>query len=168
MIHSASVRKMLASPAVAWQDRTPLPAFRGKVSTLHSSSSIPSPGICVFAWRATENSATNRKVWFSRSLLFVAEADVEGQNHRSSVCSRWHPYQCLSDGKFPERAISPGFPHVSLGHSLAANPAPGGTSGSAFAGLLPQPGALGPHSGKSTLGLGSGAVSRHFVQECPE
>jgi hypothetical protein len=58
--------------------------------------------------------------------------------------------------------------HVSLGHSLGASPAPGGTSGSAFAGLLPQPRALGPHSGKSTLGTWERGTSRRFAQECPE
>jgi hypothetical protein len=41
-----------------------------------------------------------------------------------------------------------------LGHPLGAYPAPCGTSGSAFSGLLPQPSALGPHSRKCTLGTG--------------
>jgi hypothetical protein len=39
-----------------------------------------------------------------------------------------------------------------LGHPLGAHPAPCGTSGSDFSGLLPQPDALGPHSRKCTLG----------------
>ena len=62
----------------------------------------------------------------------------------------------------------PNLSHVSLGHSLSASPAPCGTSGSAFAGLLPQPSALGPHSGKSTLGTWERGTSRRFAQECPE
>ncbi len=41
-----------------------------------------------------------------------------------------------------------------LGHPLGAYPAPCGTSGSAFSGLLPQPSALGPRSGKCALGTG--------------
>ncbi len=80
----------------------------------------------------------------------------------------------------------PGFSHVSLGHSLGASPAPGGTCRFAsryrapFGSGFPKknlPAATAQRTGeiflrslrrKHVCGLGSGAHSRHFVQECPE
>jgi hypothetical protein len=47
---------------------------------------------------------------------------------------------------------------------FGAYPAPCGTSGSAFPGLLPQPDALGPHSRKCTLGTWErGTLPPHYT-----
>jgi hypothetical protein len=81
---------------------------------------------------------------------------------------------------FPSSAISPVFSLLTLGHSLGAYPAPGGTARLCFGFTALRVSAFRKSfvqrtqkdfpnlPKKAPLGLGSGAHSRRFAQECPE
>jgi hypothetical protein len=160
-----------------------LPALAAPTLELCSSPSTSSPRHRSFAWQGAEDDG-ERTAWSTHSLLLqpdrwettgyvstavrlhrhperraVLDASVSVQCHPSSYFPA-HP-RSLASVLIP-RHITP------VRNERVPGPRFCGTSGSAFSGLLPQPDALGPRSRKCTFGLGSGAHSRRFAQECPE
>jgi hypothetical protein len=136
-----------------------------------------------FAWRGAENDAKHWNVRSTRSLLLQPEAWQTTGYGSTAVRLHRHPYiGALQTGVYLERQFSRIFPAhprslarrfsraTSPRHAQTARRGPRfcGLRASAFPGLLPQPDALGPHSGKCSSCLGSGAHSRRFAQECPE
>jgi len=114
-------------------------------------------------------------------LVHVAPGKRQNQVRFCSEARRLAPMS--SREVFSERAISPVFSQLTLGHSLGAYPAPCGTARLCF----PLTGALRVSAfrksllqraktqkdfpnlpKKRRLALGSGAHSRRFAQECPE
>jgi hypothetical protein len=146
--------------------------------------SIPSPWREPFAWRDAEDNAKHWNVRSTRSLLLQSEAWQAAGYGFTAVWSHRHPYigtalqaSVLIESQFSR--IFPAHPRslarrfsraTSPRHAQTARRGPRfcGLRASAFPGLLPQPDALGPHSGKCSSCLGSGAHSRRFAQECPE
>jgi hypothetical protein len=97
---------------------------------------------------STAGSMANDRSWFDRRV--AASASL---------------YRRPSDKCLPRAPILPYFPCSPSVTRFGAYPAPGGTAGSAFSGLLPQPGALGPRSRKCTLGTWErGTLPPHHTQ----
>ena len=135
------------------------------------------------ARREAENNAKHWDTRFTRSLLLQPEAWQTAGHDSMAVWLHRHPYiGALQTNVSIERQFSRIFPAhprslarrfsraTSPRHAQTARRGPRfcGLRASAFPGLLPQPDALGPHSGKCSSCLGSGAHSRRFAQECPE
>jgi hypothetical protein len=155
------------------------------LATLHREPCIPpstsSPRSRSFAYSGARHRRGPFGVVIPRPAFAAEFTDQQAQEF-AAVWLRRHPYiDALQMSVSIERHLSRIFP--AHPRSLASVLIPRhitpsrkgrgpwrfcGTSGSAFFGLLPQPGALGPRSKKCTLGLGSGAHSRRFAQECPE
>ena len=121
-----------------------------------------------FAWSYATESAKPFSTIRPLTAL-IAEARTIEHKGRSAFWLRRRPYRtALQMGVPIERQFSPYFPCLPSVTRLGADPAPCGTAGSAFSGLLPQPDALGPRSRKCTLGTWERGTSRRFAQECPE
>jgi hypothetical protein len=177
-------RAMLArtSSQRAGGDRS-VPALATPSRRLCNCSSIPSPQYRPIARRGAENNAKHWNTRSTRSLLLQPEAWQTTGHGSTAVWFDRHPYiGALQTGISIERQFSRIFPAhprslarrfsraTSPRHAQTARRGPRfcGLRASAFPGLLPQPGALGPHSRKCSSCLGSGAHSRRFAQECPE
>jgi hypothetical protein len=160
-----------------------LPAFADPGRRLCNRPSTPSPQYRPFAWRDGKDDAKHRNARSTDSLLSQPEAWRTTSSGSTAVRLHLHPYiGALQRSVSIERQFSPIFPAhprslarclsraTSPRHATIALQGPRfcGLRASAFPGLLPQPGALGPHSGKCSSCLGSGAHSRRFAQECPE
>jgi hypothetical protein len=123
--------------------------------------------------QATEWSTDASSAWFTLRLLEPCGSGP-GTGDSSAVWFYRHPYiEAFQTGVSIERHLSrifPAFPRsLARCYSRASSPQRTrtvrwgprfcGLRASAFPGLLPQPGALGPHSGKCSSCLGSGAHS---------
>jgi len=145
--------------------------------------STPSPGSRPFAWQDSGNDADHRRTWFTHSLLLQPGKWQAAEYGFTAV--RWHGHpliDALQTGVSIERQFSRIFPaHLrSLARCLSRarrhfdvllrsprrTPFGSGFPATNFprkehaGNFLPEP----PQ--KAHLGLGSGAPSRHFVQEC--
>ncbi len=184
MNRHAQVRKMLAHISQPQKERGVF-GHADRERTLCNLSSTPSPGNRSFAWQG-EGDAEMRNVWPIHSLL-LRPGKWQATKHGSSPV-RWHRHplidalqscvsierqfsrifpahlqslaRCLSRARrhfdvllrSPRRTpFGSGFPKKNL-------PAAAALAGEIFSSEPPQ---------KAHLGLGSGAHSRHFVQECP-
>jgi hypothetical protein len=128
MSRSASARKMPARPTLANREGALLFALANHEAPKPCNPPLVlSPGFCVLAWRVPRTNAMHGKLWMTHSLLSVA-GKYGGRQNRNPCCQVVPAslYMPFIHGEFSESAISPGFPHVSLGHSLGAFPAPGG------------------------------------------
>jgi hypothetical protein len=177
------VRAMLVRTSQRVRGDRSIPAIADPSRRRCNRPSIPSPLYRPLAWRDAEDDAKHWNVRSIRSLLMQPEAWQATGYASTAVRLHRHPYiGALQTGVSIERQFSRIFP--AHPRSLASvliprhitpsrkDRVPGprfcGLRASAFPGLLPQPGALGPHSGKCSSCLGSGAHSRRFAQECPE
>jgi hypothetical protein len=160
-----------------------IPALADPSRRMCNWSSITSHRYRPIARRDAENDAKHWNVRSTRSLLLQPEAWQTTGYGSTAVWSHRHPHiGALQTGISIERQFSRIFPahprSLARRFSRATSPRHAQTTrrgprfcglrASAFPGLLPQPDALGPHSGKCSSCLGSGAHSRRFAQECPE
>ena len=148
---------------------------------LRNSSSIPSLQYRPFVWRGAENDAKHWNVWSTRSLLLQPEAWQTTGHGSTAVRLHRHPsIDALQTGVSIERHFSRIFPaHPrSLARCLSRARRHGASllrtscalRVSAFRKSFVQRTQKDfPNLPKKTpLGLGSGAHSRRFAQECPE
>ena len=196
--HRGSPRNRLAEVLVSRRARTramlvrtshrvcgggAIPVLADPSRTVHNWPSIPSPQQRPLAWRDAEDDANHWNVRSIHSLLLQPEAWQAAGYGAIAVWSHRHPYiGAFQASVFMARQFSRIFPahprSLARRFSRATSPRYAQTArrgsrfcglrASAFPGLLPQPDALGPHSGKCSSCLGSGAHSRRFAQECPE
>ena len=183
MTRQMRTRAMLARTSQRVRGDRSIPAFASPSQRLRDWPSIPSPQCRPIARRDAENNAKHWNTRSTRSLLLQPEAWQTTGYGSTAVWSHRHPYiVALQTNVSIERQFSCIFPAhprslarrfsraTSPRHAQTARRGPRfcGLRASAFPGLLPQPDALGPHSGKCSSCLGSGAHSRRFAQECPE
>ena len=183
MSRQVRTRAVLARTSQRVPGDSSIPALANPSRRLRNWPSIPPPKYRPIARRDAENEA---KHWYARSprsLLLQPETWQTTGYGSTAAWSHRHPYiGTLQTNVSLERQFSRIFPAhprslarrfsraTSPRHAQTARRGPRfcGLRASAFPGLLPQPDALGPHSGKCSSCLGSGAHSRRFAQECPE
>jgi hypothetical protein len=146
------------------------PALAAPSHRLRNWPSIPSPRLRSLAWRDAKDDAKHGNVRSIHSLTAFTAGNMARDRlwFRRRLVVLASLFRRPSDKCFHRAPILPYFPCSPAVTRFGAYPAPGGTAGSAFSGLLPQPGALGPHSKKCTLGTWERDTSRRFAQECPE
>jgi hypothetical protein len=173
----AQIRKMQMCISQPQEDRTVF-CHADRERLLCILLSTPSPGNRSFAWQA--NAMRRCGEYGSSTPCFCSwENGRRGSTVSLLVGGIGILRSMPSRQAFPSSADSPVFSLLTSGHSLGAGPAPGGASmfcfkpfGSGFpttnfprkghaGNFLPDP----PQ--KAHLGLGSGAHSRRFAQECP-
>ena len=156
----------------------PSPTRRGGAAT---GLRFRRPQYRPFAWRDAENDAKHWNVWFARSPLLQPEAwQAAGHGSTGRVVASASLYRRPSDKCFHRAPILPYFPCSPSVTRFGAYPAPGGTTRLCFGFAALRVSAFRkscvqrtqkdfPNLPKKTpLGLGSGAHSRRFAQECPE
>ena len=184
MSRRVSIRKMPARPTAEKRKGALLFALvNHEAPKLCNSSFIRSPGFCVLAWRVPEKNAMHGKLRMSHSLLSVAMKYSRKQN-----CSHCHRIAWASSyirfsysGFFRKRHLSRIPPCLTRSLARCFSRARRQLRGSALPIWAPYGFRLSkillckrrkkdfPNLPKKTpLDLGSGADSRHFVQECPE
>ena len=174
-------RAMLARTSQRARSDRSIPALANPSRRLRNWPSIPSTQCRPFAWRNTDDDAKHWNTRFTRSLLLQPEAWQTTGHGSTAVWLHRHPYiGALQTGIPVERQFSRIFPaHPrSLASVLIPRPAARRVSASHCV----RPAGFGfqkifvqrtqkdfPNLPKKTpLGLGSGAHSRRFAQECPE
>jgi hypothetical protein len=186
MSRRASGRKMLTPLAVAEWNRALLFARADSILPLCNLPSITSHVKSLFAWRAGIRNATHRKLRGTHFPSFIA-GKCSGEQNRKYCCRiTWASIymRALQTGSFQRE---PSLPDSPMSHSVTRSllfPRPAALGVLLCAAhtlrvwvskekisLWPKVRArffLRSLHRKHACGLGSGAVSRHFVQECPE
>jgi hypothetical protein len=145
---------------------------------LCNSPSIPSPPNRFFAWQGVEDDG-ERTVWLTHSLVLQPDL-VETRGYGSAAA--WlhrHPerHAVLHASVSVKRHPSSYFPCSPSVTRFGADPAPCGTARLAFSAFRKsfrqerkgrRKKRFSEPSENASLGLGSGAHSRRFAQECPE
>jgi hypothetical protein len=174
-------RAMLARTFPRVRGNGSFPALAGASLRPRNWSSIPPPRYRPFAWRDAEDDAKRWNVWFTRSPLLQPEAWQATGYGSTAVQLHRHPYiGALQTSVYLERQFS----RIFLAHprSLASVLTPRPAARRVSASHCVRPVGFGfqkifvqrtqkdfPNLPKKTpLGLGSGAHSRRFAQECPE
>ncbi len=183
MSRQARTRAMLVRASQRMRGGRSIPALADPSRKLRNWPLVPSPRYRPLSWRHVEDDAKHWNVRSAHSLLLQPEAWQATGYGSTAVGLHRHPFiGAIQIGVSIERQFSRIFPAhprslarrfsraTSPRHAQTARRGPRfcGLRASAFPGLLPQPDALGPHSGKCSSCLGSGAHSRRFAQECPE
>jgi hypothetical protein len=136
-----------------------------------------SPLLRPFAWRQTNDDDGSLTVWFTHSPLL--QPDLVASNYRVGWCSCVGILNRTPSGRCFHRApILPYFPCSPSVTRVGATPAPCGSCTALLFRLSENLFGKTPHrartkrfsepSENAPLGLGSGAHSRRFAQECPE
>ena len=177
----ARIWMILACTSQPWHGASLLSAHNAPELERCSSPSTPSPEAGSFAWQGAENDPSHWNVRPTQSLLLQPEVrQTTEQLPVLSVRNGVLIYQCPSDKCFHR---APSLPDLPMSHSVTRSV------------LIPRPAALGvllrflrpagfgfqkifsatnakrfpePSEKDTPSALGSGAHSRHFVQECPE
>jgi hypothetical protein len=157
------------------------PAFADPGRRLCNQPSIPSPQYVPFAWRDGKDDAKHRNVRSTHSLLLQPEASRTTCYGSPAVWLYRHPlYRRPSDKCFHRAPILPYFPCSPSVTRSMLYPRPAARRVSASASPPSRVSVFSkscvqrtqkdfPNLPKKTpLGLGSGAHSRRFAQECPE
>ncbi len=175
------VRAILARTSQRVRAAGSIPALADPSRKLYNWPSIPSPQYRPFAWQDAEDDAKHWNVWYTHGLLLQPKRWQTTGHSSTTVWSHRHPYiGALQTSVSIERQFSRIFPaHPrSLASVLIPRPAARRVSASHSV----RPAGFGfqkifvqrtqkdfPNLPKKTpLGLGSGAHSRRFAQECPE
>ena len=183
MNRQTRTRAMLVRASQRMRGSRSSPAFADLLRRLRNWSSIPSLQHRSLEWRGAKDDANHWNMRSTHPLLLQSEAWQATGHGSTAVQLHRHPFiGAPQTSVYLERQFSRIFPahprSLARRFSRATSPHRAKTArrgprfcglrASAFPGLLPQPGALGPHSRKCSSCLGSGAHSRRFAQECPE
>ncbi len=117
-----------------------------------SSPSIPLPRLRSFAWRNSEDNAVPLEEHGSPTLCFSSRVHDDNESFCCDAVADGVLMEMPFRTIFRQRAISPIFSLLTLGHSLGAYPAPCGTSMFCF--TLRVPGGSGFPNKKSPCGYG--------------
>ena len=165
------------------------PLFALTAPTLEpcSSPSTPAPRCRSFAWHGTEDDADHRRTWFIHSLLLQPDTWRAAANSSLAARSQRRPcgdglqqsvsVECHLSRIFPAhprslaRCLSRARRHSPFCFALRAPFGSGFPKKKSPFGCGPKYGRdffFGASAERHAFGLGSGARSRRFAQECPE
>ena len=174
-------RAMLTRVSQRMRGGGSFPALAGTLLKSRNWPSIPSPRYKPIAWRDAEHDARHWNVRFTRSPLLQPEEWQAAGYGSTAVWLDRHPYiGALQTGISIERQFSRIFPAHPRSLASVLIPRPAARRGSASHSVRPCGFRLSKNlcattakrfsepSEKAPLGLGSGAHSRRFAQECPE